>query len=128
MTEQEVNEIYKRLLELTTAGKVKWEQTGEQEFTTNFSRSSVSVGIDNNLPERQVALIIYNDTGLMVAYAAPETGRGFVDFGVKEFNLDATRLYRRVRKIVEEGLYKYSETSKSILDELKELELSEKGK
>jgi hypothetical protein len=125
MTEQEVQEIYNRLLELTKAGQIQWEKTGEKEFTTNFSRSSVSVETEGILTGEQAALKIYNDAGFIVAYAAPKTGVGFiVGPNVKEFNLDPSELY----KLIEESLYKYSETSKSILDELKELELSQKGK
>ena len=124
MTEQEVQEIYKRLLELTKAGKIRWEKTSSTEFTTNFSRSSVTVEKEGLLTGKQVALKIYNDVGLMVAYAANSTGLDFiVGTGVKEFKLDPSELYA----FIQENLYKYSETTKSILDELKELELSQKG-
>jgi hypothetical protein len=128
MTEQEVQEIYNRLLELTKAGKIKWEKTEEEEFTTNFSRSSVSVGIEGLLFGEQVALKIYNDVGNIVAYAAQKPVIGLLAPEVKTFNLNPSELYKLVDEGIEEGLYKYSETSRSILDELKELEFSQKGK
>ena len=126
MTEQEVQEIYNRLLELTKAGKIRWEKTGEEEFTTNFSRSSVTVEIEDIgvVHGGQPVLKIYNDAGRIVAYAAHKIGMGVTGSGVKEFNLNPSELYN----LVEESVYKYAETSKSILDELKELELSQKGK
>ena len=138
MTEQEVQEIYSRLLELTKAGKVKWEKTGEKEFTANFSRSSVSVekeeqGIEG-LAEAlrgefkdRFALNIYNDAGLIVAYAN-NSKKIKLGLGVKTFKLDPSELYHLVEESIKEDFYKYSETSRSILDDLKELELSEKGK
>jgi hypothetical protein len=125
MTEQEVHEIYNRLLELTKAGKIQWKRTGEEEFITSFSRSSVTIEIEYLADQGGYAVLkIFNDAGLMVAHVSPMTGLGIVDSGVKEFNLDPSELFN----LVQDEVYKYSQTSRSILDELKELELSQKGR
>lgn len=125
MTEQEVQEIYNRLLELTKAGKVQWKQTDEEEFTTNFSRSSVSVGIEDisdggQFDGEEAVLRIYNDAGIVVAYAAPKIGMGIIDPSVKEFRLNPVELFN----LVQEKVYKYSETSENILSELRKLKAS----
>jgi hypothetical protein len=120
MTEQEVQEIYDRLLELTKAGTIQWKNTGEWEFTTSFSRSSVTVEMEYILSEEgQAALKIYNDAGLMVAYAAPKP-MGISGSGVKEFELDPSELF----SLIQDKVYKYSETSENILDELRKLKAS----
>jgi len=124
MTEKEVQEIYNRLLELTKAGKIQWEKTGEEEFASNFSRSSVTVEMQDMIDPNEVALKIFNDAGIMVAYASPLAGIGLVDSGVKEFDLNPSDLF----DLIQENVFIYSDTSRSILDELKELEFSQKGK
>ncbi len=125
MTEKEVQEIYNRLLELTKAGKIQWEKTGEEEFASNFSRSSVTVEMRHVFDQGgEVFLKIYNDAGIMVASASPLAGMGLAGSGVKEFNLDPSELYG----LIQDTVFKYSDTSRSILDELKELELSLKGR
>ncbi len=121
MTEQEVKEIYNRLLELTRAGTILWKKTGEEEFTTSFSRSSVTIEIEDFFDQGgQAALKIFNDAGIMVAYAAPNIGLGIVDPAVKEFNLDPSELF----SLVQEKVYKYSETTENILKELEKLKAS----
>ena len=121
MTEQEVKEIYNRLLELTKAGTIQWKKTGEEEFTTSFSRSSVTVEIEYIFDQGgRVVLKIFNDAGIMVAYAAPTTGMGNIDSAVKEFELDPSELF----DLVQEKVYKYSETSENILSELRKLKAS----
>src|SRR5436309_13836204 len=126
MTRKEVQEIYDRLLKLTRAGMVQWKQTGTEEFTTNFSRSSVTVGKDIDYDEPPIFLKIFNANGIMVACAASEEHIEYLDtdYGAKVFNLDPSELFG----LVQDEVYKYSETSRSILDELRELELSQKGK
>ena len=122
MTEQEVKEIYNRLLEFTKAGAIQWKKTGEEEFTTSFSRSSVTVEIEDTPVDQggQAAFKIFNDAGIMVAYAGPMAGMGIVDSAVKEFNLDPSELFN----LVQEKVYKYSETSENILNELRKLKAS----
>ena len=123
MTEKEVQEIYNRLLELTKADKIQWKRTGDEEFITSFSRSSVTVEMNRDFdPQGLGVLKIFNDAGMMVAYAAPE--EGIVEYGVKVFNLDPSELFGLIR----DKVFKYSETSRSILDELEQLEFSQKGK
>lgn len=123
MTEKEMQEIYNRLLELTKAGKVQWEKTGEEEFTSNFSRSSVTVEMRHIFGLRgDIAIKIFNDAGIMVAHASNLSGMGLVPsravgFSVKEFDLDPSELF----DLIQEKVFKYSDTSRSILDELKEL-------
>lgn len=119
MTEQEVQEIYNRLLELTKAGTIQWKKTGDEEFMTSFSRSSVTVGIDRGFSNGEAVLEIYNDTGLRVAYAAPNP-MGLTGPGVKEFELDPSELFN----LVQEKIYRYTETSENILDELRKLKAS----
>jgi len=121
MTEKEVQEIYNTLLELTKAGAIQWKKTGEEEFTTNFSRSSVTVEIENNFNDGgQAVLKIYNDAGHLIAYAAHKIGMGVVGSEVKEFDLNPSDLFN----LVEERVYKYSETSENILNELRKLKAS----
>lgn len=122
MTEQEIQEIYNRLLELTKAEAITWKITGESEYSVNFSRSSV-VLVKDSLSHPNVfsylvpVLRIYNQDGLLVAYAAPEDmGR---ETEVKAFMFDPSELFN----LVQNQVYKYSETSKNILDELKELDV-----
>lgn len=113
MTEEEVKEIYNRLLELTKAGSIRWKKTNDSEYTTSFSRSSVAVD-----KEAEAWMTIYNEDGLPIVYAGPRT----VDFPepVKEFILDPSELF----DLVEEKVYKHSETTKNILDELRKLKAS----
>lgn len=124
MTEKEVQEIYNRLLKLTKVGRIQWKKTGEEEFTTSFSRSSVIITKDHDYDDPPPILKIFNDDGIMVACAAPVEEDVTVEYGVKEFNLDPSELF----DLVQDEVYKYSETSRSILDELEELEFSQKGK
>jgi hypothetical protein len=120
MTEQEVQEIYGRLLESTRDGKIRWEKTGEEEFTINFSRSSVSIEIENVLDGAQAVLKVYNDDGHVIAYAAPTVGVGMAPLSAKEFELDPSELF----SLVQEKTYKYSETYENILNELRKLKAS----
>jgi hypothetical protein len=120
MTEQEVQEIYERLLDLTKAGAIQWKKTGEKEFTTSFSRSSVTTG-EESFPEVQAAFKIFNDAGIMVAYASPNIGLGNAEPSAKEFVLDPAGLFN----LVQEKVYKYSETSENILHELRKLKASQ---
>ncbi len=124
MTEEEVQEIYSRLLELTRAGAIQWKKTGEEEFTTSFVRSSVTIGKDyehffDDLNEPLKVLKIYNDDGLMVAYAAQRALEGEEE-GVKAFILDPSELF----DLVQGRVYKYSETTENILNELRKLKAS----
>jgi hypothetical protein len=116
MTEQEIQEIYNQLLALTKAQAIKWKKTGEFEFSVNFSRSSVTVEKEYKYDSFPVVLRIYNEDGLLVAYAAPEELQDR-DSAVKSFVFDPSELFH----LVENQVYKYEETSKNILDELKEL-------
>src|SRR5947209_4280923 len=100
MTEQEVREIHNRLLELTEAGKIQWKKTGDVEFTTNFSRSSVTIAVEDIFEGGQAVLKIYNDAGLLVAYAAHKTGMGVVGSAVQEFDLDPSDLFNLVQEKV----------------------------
>lgn len=123
MTEKEVQEIYNRLLEFTKDGAIQWKKTGDSEFTTNFSRSSVTVGRELDMvDDSPVVLKIFNDGGLMVALASTDNDVTSIlgETDVKEFILDPTELFNLVR----EKVYKYSETSENILNELRKLKAS----
>jgi hypothetical protein len=122
MTEKEVQEIYNRLLELTKAGAIQWKKTGESEFTTNLSRSSITVGRGLDILDSPIVLQIFNDSGLMVALASTDEDAGSIMGGadVKEFNLDPAELFDLVR----EKVYKYSETTENILSDLRKLKAS----
>jgi hypothetical protein len=119
MTEQEIQEIYNRLLALTKAQAIKWEKIGESEYSVNFSRSSVTVGKDYEYDPLAVAMKIYNQEGLLVAYAASPDDL-LVEDGVERFNLDPSELFN----LAQSEVYRYSETSKNILNELRELDAS----
>jgi hypothetical protein len=119
MTEEEIQEIYNRLLALTKAQAIKWEKIGESEYSVNFSRSSVTVEKDYNYDPLPVVLRIYNQDGLLVAYAASSDDL-LVEDGAEGFKLDPSELF----DLAQSGVYKYSETSKNILDELKKLDAS----
>jgi hypothetical protein len=120
MTEKEVQEIYNSLLELTKAGAIQWKKTGEEEFTANFSRSSVIITKDHDYDDPPPVLKIFNDSGIMVACAAPDEEDISVEYGVKEFNLDPSELF----SLVQEKVYRYSETTENILNELRKLKAS----
>jgi hypothetical protein len=115
MTEQEIHEIYNRLLALTKAEAIKWKKTGDSEYSVNFSRSSVVIEKDYSGDTPLSVLQIYNEDGLLVAYAAPEELNA--DDAIA-FIFDPSELFN----LVQNQVYKYSETSKNILDELKELD------
>jgi hypothetical protein len=118
MTEKEVQEIYERLLELTKAGAVQWKKTDENEFAANFSRSSVGIGRSATPNNPLTFMWIYNEDGLLVARIAP-VARGESE-GVREFMLDPSELFN----LVQDKVYKYSETTENILDELRKLKAS----
>jgi hypothetical protein len=113
MSEKEVQEIYNRLLELTKAGTIQWKKTDESEYTANFSRSSVALN-----KEETVFMTVYNEDGLEIAYVAPH--KVDVPEPVKEFILDPSELF----DLVEEKVYKHSETTENILNELRKLKAS----
>jgi hypothetical protein len=114
-------DIYERLLNLTRARAIRWKKTNDAEFMMNFSRSSVVIERDYNYVEPPVVMKVFNEDGLLIAYAsltALEEGES-----VKAFTFDPSDLFR----LVQEQVHKYSETSKNLLDELKEMELRSKG-
>src|ERR1051325_1057469 len=117
MTEQEIQEIYNRLLELTKAQAIKWKKTGASEYSVSFSRSSIEIGKVYDYDSWPVVLKIYNQDGLPIAYAA-RVALDDAEMEVKEFRFDPAELF----DIVQDQVHKYSETSKNILDELKELD------
>jgi hypothetical protein len=120
MTEQEVQEIYNRLLELTNADTIQWKQTGDAEFTTSFSRASVTVERKPKVLGGTTILKIYNDAGLMVAYVSPKEANALdaISLGAKEFIFDPSELFNLVRDKV------HSNTTEDILDELRKLKVS----
>lgn len=121
MTEQEIREIYNRLIELTKTRMVHWKRTDEAEYTVSFSRSSVVIQKDYNYEALPTVLKVYNAEGVLVAYAAPI--KIDEEKAVKGYIFDPSELF----DLVQEEVYKYTETSKNILDELRELELSQKN-
>src|SRR5688572_29363307 len=120
MTENEIHEIYKRLLELTQLDALQWKKIGDSEFTASFPRSSVTIEQDYNydFDGPPIVLKIYNNDGIMVACGSPNELD--VEGGVKEFILDPSELFN----LVQEKVYKYSETSQDILNELRKLKAS----
>ena len=117
MTEKEMQEIYARLLELTKQGRLTWRPDGENEFTTSFSRSSVSISTGMSIPHSLSLLRIHNQEGVIVAVAANDTDLIAESLSVFVFALDPSELFN----LVQESVYKYSETSQNILHELREL-------
>jgi hypothetical protein len=116
MTEPEIKEIYDHLLGLTKARAIQWKKTGSSEFAISFSRSSVVIERDWNYQEPVIAMNVFNEDGLLIAYACgTDLAR---DEAIVWFDFDPTELFI----LVEVQVYKYSETSKNILDELKALE------
>src|SRR5947209_19962675 len=95
MTDQEVREIYNRLLELTKAGAIQWKKTAEEEFTASFSRSSVTIERFYIADEPIVVMKIYNEDGLSIALVSS------YDLGVEDetlqFILDPSNLYNLVQ-------------------------------
>jgi hypothetical protein len=121
MTEKEIQEVYDRLIELTKGRAIRWKKTGDSEYTVNFSRSSVTVEKDHEYEELPSVMRIFNEDGILIAYAAPFELDA--EGGVKEFIFDPSELFN----LVQNEVYKYSETSENILNELRELEL-QKGR
>jgi hypothetical protein len=124
MTEAEFKEIYDRLLVLTKSGAIQWKKTGDTEFTTSFVRSSVTIQNDYNyhfdeLDRPPKVLRIYNDDGLLIAYGAPDelSDEGYA---AQAFILDPSELFN----LVKERVYKFSETTENILEELRKLKAS----
>lgn len=121
MTEKEIREIYDRLLDLTKSRAIRWKKTGESEYSVSFSRSSVTVERDHNYEELLIVLRIFNEEGLLVACAALDELDEEQE--VKQFVFDPSELFN----LVQDEVYKYSETSENILNELRELELQKGG-
>ena len=121
MTEKEIQEIYDRLLALTNSRAIQWKKTGSSEYSVNFSRSSVTIEEDHDDVEDPIVLEIFNEDGILIAYAALEELHEGED--VKKFVFDPSELFY----LVEEGVHKYSQTSENILNELRELELQKGG-
>jgi hypothetical protein len=121
MTQEEINEIYERLLELTRSGALRWSRTSDDDYSVSFSRSTVSVTRGVFAGDLGVCLSIYNDDGTMEAKAF----RGAIpdrSSEVKEFVLDPTDLLDLVR----DRVLKYTETSTNILDELRQLDVRQR--
>ena len=112
MTEHEIKQIYSYLLDVTRARRLKWKKTGNYEYTVSFSRSSVTLYRDWEYEDPPVVMNILNEDGLAIAYASAR--ELYQSESVYSFTLDPSELY----ELVEEQVYKYSETSKNILDEL----------
>jgi hypothetical protein len=121
MTEKEIREIYDRLLALTKSRAIQWKKTGDSEYSVSFSRSSVTIEQDHDHEFDPIILEIFNEEGILVAYAALE--ELYEAEGVKKFVFDPSELFY----LVEEGIYKYSQTSENILNELRKLELQKGG-
>ena len=98
MTEQEIQEIYNRLLALTKAEAIKWKKTGDSEYSVSFSRSSVVIEKTPDYEYSPVLLNIYNEDGLLVAYAATEDLERSDEVVVK--GLDPSELFYLVRNQV----------------------------
>ncbi|MCI0488031.1 MAG: hypothetical protein L0229_15685 [Blastocatellia bacterium] len=128
MTEQEMQEIYNRLLDLTKAGRVKWKKTGGfdkakgYEYTLSFSRSSVIIEKSYDYLPPLTVLKIYNQDGLPIAIASDDSGEVtdevILEDPVEVFSIDPSELF----DLVQSQVYKYSETTTNILDELRKLE------
>jgi hypothetical protein len=121
MTEQEIKEIYDHLLVLTKARAIQWKKTGNSEFAISFSRSSVVVERVWDFGDLAIAMNVVNEDGLLIAYACRmDLARGSA---IVWFDFDPAELFN----LIEGQVYKYSETSKNILDELKALEHKRKS-
>ena len=121
MTKQEMQEIYNRLLELTKGGKVKWEKVGRSEYVRNFSQSSVAVEKDWNCEPPMIVLKIYNQDGHLIAIASDDIDALIEEENeVERLTLDPSELF----DLVQSQVYKYSETTTNLLDELRKLEPS----
>lgn len=124
MTEKEIREIYDRLLELTKSQAIRWKKTGRAEYSVSFSRSSVNIEKNYYYADVPIVLKVYNEDGILVACAAPrELEEAEVQEAVKQFNFDPSELFN----LVQDEVYKYSQTSENILSELRELELQKGG-
>jgi hypothetical protein len=122
MTYKEIREIYDRLLELTKSRAIRWKKIGGAEYSVSFSRSSVTVEKDYNYADDvPIVLKVFNEDGILVACAAPHELD--VQEAVKQFIFDPSELFN----LVQDEVYKYSETSENILNELRELELQKGG-
>lgn len=123
MTEKEIREIYDRLLGLTKSRAIRWKKIGLLEYAVNFSRSSVTVEkIHDFLGDETIVLKVFNENGVLVACASLSEELNLEE-GVKQFTFDPSELFDKVQ----EEVYKYSDTSENILNELRELELQKGG-
>jgi hypothetical protein len=123
MTEKEIREIYDRLLELTKSRAIRWKRSGYLEYSVSFSRSSVAVAFDDFDGHKSTVLKVFNEDGVLVACATTRSEIPELDEGVEQFTFDPSELFY----LVQDEVYKYSETSENILNELRELEL-QKGR
>lgn len=118
MTEQEMREIYERLLELTKQGRLTWRADGDYSFSTSFSRSSISLSSSVLNDDMYISMLdIHNDEGVVIATATNDPNL-IVDVpSLFVYPLDPTELLMLVR----ESVYKYTVTSQNVLHELREL-------
>jgi hypothetical protein len=119
MNEKEFSEIYENLLELTKQRALIWTDDGNDIFQVNFPRSSVSIYLDE-LPHSgfEAVMNVFNEDGLLIASSSSLYEESTK---TKHFNLDVTDLLNIIRS----QRYKYSETAKDILGELKKLRRTE---
>ena len=112
MTEKEFTEIYEKLLELTKGRALEWKDMGNQNYELNFPRSSITLYASESPDD--VVMNVLNEDGLLIA-----TNSLFYDEDrrVRRFDLDTSELYN----VIQSQMYKYSETAKDILAELKKL-------
>jgi hypothetical protein len=122
MTEKEIKEIYDRLLSLTKNHAIRWKKTEDSEYLVNFSRSSVAIE-RYYYPEYVLTVLkVFNEDGILVAYAASQELLDEEE-GAKQFVFDPSELFN----LVQDEVYKYSQTSENILNELRELGLQKGG-
>ena len=124
-----MQEIYNRLLDLTKADRVKWKKTGGfdktsggYEYTLNFSRSSVTIERSYAYEPPLTVLKIYNQDGFPIAVAPEDSDEVIQEMTeedpVEVFPIDPSELF----DLVQNQVYKYSETTTNLLDELRKLE------
>ena len=116
MTEKELHEIYQNLLDLTKQGMLEWANLGSDTYEINFSRSSITIYFDADLQPygRAAVMNVYNEDGKLIASSSPLHEESTT---VKYFDLDVSELF----SLIQSRIYKYSETAKGILEELKKI-------
>ena len=120
MDAQTLQSIYNRVLILTQRKSLVWKQSGSEEYEASFSRSSLKICSGAGADFNAFVLEVYNEDGIVIGYVS--SSDRFDDYAEAALHLELNvePLYR----LVEDQVYKFEDTSRSLMEDLNKLEQS----